>query len=49
MYLQAIVASLLSNAGLLLCVVGVYPATIWSVLVLAWGEGELVRCDPDFR
>jgi hypothetical protein len=47
MYTQAIVASLLSNAGLILCVVGIYPATIWSILVLAWGEGEVIRCDPE--
>ena len=46
MYTQAIVASVLSNAGLILCVVGIYPATIWSILVLAWGEGEVIRCDP---
>jgi hypothetical protein len=49
LYVLAIVASLLSNAGLLLCGVGLYPATIWSVVVIAWAQGELVRCDPAFR
>jgi hypothetical protein len=44
MYLLALAANAIANAGVVLCVVGIYPATIWSVLVAAWAEGELIRC-----
>jgi hypothetical protein len=42
-------ANVLSNAGYLLCCVGILPATLWAVCVLNWGEGEVVRCDSAFR
>ncbi len=48
-YALFMAANVLSNAGYLLCCVGIIPAAAWTVCVMAWGEGEVVRCDPAFR
>jgi hypothetical protein len=41
-----LVASFLSQFGLLLCCIGVFPAAFWSHLVLAAALGETVRVSP---
>jgi hypothetical protein len=41
-----LVASFLAQFGVLLCCVGILPATFWSYLVLAFGLGETVRLNP---
>lgn len=40
-----ILANFCSQLGILLCCVGILPATFWSYCVLAWGVGEAVRLD----
>jgi hypothetical protein len=41
-----ILASFLSQFGMILCCVGIFPAGFWSYLVLAYGLGETVRLNP---
>ncbi len=38
-----LVASVLSQLGILLCCVGIFPAAFWAYLVLAAGLGQTVR------
>jgi hypothetical protein len=49
-YLLALVLYLLANfvsqLGVLLCCIGTFPLTFWSVCILAWGLGEVSRRDP---
>ncbi len=39
-------ASFVAQFGLLLCCVGIFPATFWAYLILAGGLGETVRLNP---
>jgi hypothetical protein len=41
-----LVANFASQIGVVLCCVGVFPLSFWSVLILAWGLGEVARRDP---
>jgi hypothetical protein len=41
-----LIASFLSQFGMLLCCVGVFPAAFWSYEILAYGLGETVRLNP---
>jgi hypothetical protein len=41
-----ILASVLSQFGMILCCVGIFPAGFWSYLVLGHGLGETVRLNP---
>ncbi len=41
-----LVASFVSQFGVLLCCVGVLPAAFWAYLVLGFGLGETVRLNP---
>jgi hypothetical protein len=41
-----LLASFLSQFGMILCCVGVFPAGFWSYLVLGYGLGETVRLNP---
>jgi hypothetical protein len=49
-YLIALViyllASFLSQFGILLCCVGIFPAAFWSYMVLAVALGQAVRLSP---
>jgi hypothetical protein len=40
------IASMISQFGLLLLCVGIFPAAFWSFVVMAWGLGEAARLDP---
>lgn len=40
-----LVANLISQFGVLLCCVGVFPVTFWSLAVLAYGLGHVARGD----
>jgi hypothetical protein len=40
------IASMISQFGILLLCVGIFPAIFWSYVVLAWGLGEAARLDP---
>ena len=44
--LMFLVAGFLSQFGLLLCCVGIFPATFWAYLVLASGLGQTVQLHP---
>jgi hypothetical protein len=41
-----LLASFLSQFGMILCCVGIFPAAFWSYLVLGYGLGETVRLNP---
>lgn len=41
-----LVASFLSQFGMILCCVGIFPAAFWAYVVLAYGLGETVRLNP---
>lgn len=41
-----LVASFLAQFGVLLCCVGVFPASFWSFMVLAYALGETLRLNP---
>jgi Protein of unknown function (DUF4013) len=41
-----LVAHFLSQFGVLLCCVGVFPCAFWAHLILAYGLGETVRLNP---
>jgi hypothetical protein len=41
-----LLASFLSQFGMILCCVGLFPAAFWGYLVLAYGLGETVRLNP---
>ncbi|HEY7409295.1 MAG TPA: DUF4013 domain-containing protein [Vicinamibacteria bacterium] len=41
-----LLANLASQFGVVLCCVGILPATFWSYCVLAWSMGEVARLDP---
>jgi hypothetical protein len=41
-----IVANFLSQFGVILCCVGVFPAAFWAYASLAYGLGETVRLNP---
>jgi hypothetical protein len=41
-----LVASFLSQFGVILCCVGIFPAAFWAYEVLAYGLGETVRLNP---
>jgi uncharacterized protein DUF4013 len=41
-----LVANFASQIGVVLCCVGVFPLSFWSVCILAWGLGEVARRDP---
>jgi hypothetical protein len=41
-----LLASFLSQFGILLCCVGIFPAAFWSYLVLAHGLGQTLRLGP---
>jgi hypothetical protein len=40
-----LLASLVAHFGILLCCVGIFPATFWATCVAAWGLGETIRRD----
>jgi Protein of unknown function (DUF4013) len=41
-----LVASFLSQFGVILCCVGVFPLAFWAYLILAYGLGETLRLNP---
>lgn len=41
-----LVASFLSQFGMILCCIGLFPAVFWSQQVLAYGLGETIRLNP---
>jgi hypothetical protein len=41
-----LVASFLSQFGMILCCVGLFPAAFWAYEVLAYALGETVRLNP---
>jgi hypothetical protein len=41
-----LLASFASQLGVLLCCVGLFPASFWAVCILCWALGEVVRRDP---
>lgn len=41
-----LVANFASQLGVILCCVGVFALSFWSICVLAWGLGEVARRDP---
>ena len=41
-----LVASFLSQFGMILCCVGIFPAAFWSYEILAYALGETVRLNP---
>jgi hypothetical protein len=41
-----LVAGFVAQFGVLLCCVGVFPATFWAYMVLTMGLGETVRLNP---
>jgi hypothetical protein len=47
-YLEGLIANLVSNVGYLACCVGIIPAAAWAAMVMAWAEGEVARCDQLF-
>jgi hypothetical protein len=40
-----LVGSFVAQFGVLLCCVGVFPASFWALCLLAWGLGETARRD----
>ena len=42
-----IIANFLSQFGVLICCVGLLPATVWSVIVMFYALGEVARLDPE--
>jgi hypothetical protein len=44
-----LLASFVAQFGVLLCCVGVFPLSFWSLLVLGFGLGETARRDPGSR
>ena len=42
-----IIANFVSQFGILLCCVGILPATFWSVTVMFYALGEVARLDPE--
>lgn len=44
-----LLASFIAQFGVLLCCIGVFPVSFWSLLVLGYGLGETARRDPAFR
>jgi hypothetical protein len=41
-----LLASFLSQFGMVLCCVGIFPLGFWSYLILAYALGETVRLNP---
>ena len=41
-----LVASFLSQFGMILCCIGIFPAAFWAYEVLAYGLGETARLNP---
>jgi len=41
-----LLASVAAQLGVVLCCVGIFPASFWAVCVLCWALGEVVRRDP---
>jgi hypothetical protein len=41
-----LLASFAAQLGVLLCCVGIFPASFWAVCILFWALGEVVRRDP---
>ena len=41
-----LLASFVSQFGMILCCVGLFPAAFWAYVVLAYGLGETVRMNP---
>ena len=44
-----LLAAFIAQFGVLLCCIGVFPVSFWSLLVLGYGLGETARRDPAFR
>jgi len=44
-----LVASFVAQFGVLLCCIGVFPVTFWSLAVLAYGLGHVARGDTALR
>jgi hypothetical protein len=40
------VGSFIAQFGILLCCIGIFPATFWAMCLAAWGLGETARLDP---
>lgn len=49
-YLLAVVlyllCSFIAQFGVILCCIGIFPASFWAYCVLGWGMGEVARQDP---
>lgn len=43
------IASMISQFGILLLCIGIFPAAFWALVVLAWSLGEAARLDPARR
>ena len=41
-----LLASFAAQLGVILCCVGIFPASFWAVCVLFWALGEVVKRDP---
>jgi hypothetical protein len=41
-----LLASFAAQLGVVLCCVGIFPASFWAVCILFWALGEVVRRDP---
>jgi hypothetical protein len=41
-----LLASFAAQLGILLCCVGLFPASFWAICILFWALGEVVRRDP---
>lgn len=44
-----LITSFATQIGLLLCCVGVFPATFWAMSVLGWSIGSTIAGDPQTR
>jgi hypothetical protein len=42
-----LIANFVSQFGILLCCIGILPATFWSVVVMFYSLGEVARLDPE--
>jgi hypothetical protein len=40
------VTSFIAQFGVILCIIGVFPAAFWSMCVTGWALGEVARRDP---
>ena len=41
-----LLASVAAQLGVVLCCVGIFPASFWAVCILFWALGQVVRRDP---